>query len=252
MIEDRGILDAQQSDPMVSTKDNKPSTESAGKNMPNSGRNDSPFRVGERLSGTDAPSPSRVRLELSNDRVANLSSANAILEGLESVGHFGEAVDLAQAEELTHARLAERIFTAVESFRTAGLHDWVVRIRPDQETELNLRLTLHENQLIVHARLDRGSWDAVASSWPDLQAQLASRGVHLQGLESATAQSLVSQNTNSMSSEGFGQRNHSSENPRSQELQDLNQMFQLETPERRKPQPTTKSASSGNGWESWA
>jgi hypothetical protein len=160
-----------------------------------------------------------------------------------------------RTEAHLHARLVERIWSAIETFRSAGSNDWVVRIRPDQETELNLRLKMQENQLVIHAKLENGNWDALAPSWRDLQAHLANRGVQLQPLESSGDRSAWSQNFNPMNSDTQNQnlRQHADDEGRNfQDFRELDFRFAQETPARKKPQPAAKAAQSGNGWESWA
>jgi len=249
-----GIGDAQRPEHMVSTKDYEPRTELAGKNLPNSGRNDSPSRDGVRALA--ANELNRARVDSSAERMADLAiSAKTWLDNAEQARALEGSHASARAEAHLHARLTERIWSAVETFRSTGANDWVVRIRPDQETELNLRLKMQENQLVIHAKLENGNWETLAPSWRDLQAHLANRGIQLQPLENSGDRSGWSQNFNPMNSEPQNQnpRHHAGDEGRNfQDFRELDFRFGQEVPEHKKPQPAAKPVKSGNGWESWA
>ncbi|MBI4659590.1 MAG: hypothetical protein HY735_12185 [Verrucomicrobia bacterium] len=239
---------------MVSTKDSEPAIELAGKNMPASGKNDSPSRIPERAMSVNEPA--RARTVVSNEQLAEMAaSRNGSFELAHGVGEFGETISSARVHDPTHFRLAERVWSAVESFRSAGAHDWVVRIRADEQTELSLRLKLREDQLVIQARLESGNWEAIAPSWPELQSQLANRGVQLRPLETEASQYFASQNTNSMSSENHRQPQQGSDGSRDPEFREFDLRFNGESSEPRKQRstpPAARPARPARGWESWA
>ena len=101
------------------------------------------------------------------------------------------------------SRLSDQVWSAVESFRAQGARDWTVRIRPDHDTELNLRMRLQGNQLVVHAQLEAGRHELISSRWNELQFILADRGVQLQPLESGAGNGQP-HNQNQHGSSQFG------------------------------------------------
>lgn len=246
-----GIIDAQQTAQMAPGKDDDSSVESSRKNMPNSGKNDSPARVSDPVM---APSEAlRPRREVVPDKFGGVSIISNVGLDKAEVNHFGgDAVAGAHGEDHLHTRLAERIWSAVESFRTSGASDWIVRIRPDQDSELNLRLRLQSNQLIVQAHLGNGNWDAVTTRWPELQAQLAERGVQLRPLDGDQRNDSFAQNFNQMNPDNPSDRRQSGDFGKNQEAPELDLRFLGELPERRKGTAKTAATSSANGWEGWA
>lgn len=252
-VDRSGIGDAQHDEHMVWTKNNEPGPELAGKNMPNSGKNDFPSRnPGQVLAANEL---NRARVDSSGDRMADLAfSSNAWLDNAERARSLDEPIGSLRADGHLHARLTERIWSAIETFRSSGSDNWIVRIRPDHDVELNLRLKVQENQLVIHARLESGNWDALAPNWRDLQAQLANRGIQLQPLEGSGDRSALSQNFNPMNSDPQNQRQHHAgeDGSRFQDLRELDFRFASEVAERKKPRAAAKTNNPGKGWESWA
>lgn len=173
-----GTGDAQQaSDMAVSAKFNSES-EASGKNLPVGSRIDSAATV----RGQDLPPVASERNSVESVQgslllVAGQGSSRGFIRGAES-SHA-----LVEGRSSLNQNLTEGMWTAVESFRSQGGEDWVVRLRPDSENAVQLRMKLQDNQLVIHAKLESGNVDLVAAKWNELQSVLGERGIQLKPLE---------------------------------------------------------------------
>lgn len=80
------------------------------------------------------------------------------------------------------ARVLALMAGAVVQFRRTGTDDFDVSIRPDPDTEINLRVSLAGTGVEIQAELRRGDAAALAARWPDLQERLAQQGIKLAAL----------------------------------------------------------------------
>ncbi len=107
---------------------------------------------------------------------------------VQSVSATGQAQGstMAQFSTLTPqvSALMESIWNRVTTFRLRGDSSWTVRIRPDQDTALQLTIKMGTTGLEVHTRLQHGDMAKLGASWGDLQNALSERGVQLHDLES--------------------------------------------------------------------
>ena len=202
-----GTVDAKQGNAMALSAKSETGNGDIGTNLPISGKNDS---FPNRLAGDLRAVESReVRVEpLTNERRQPVLQAGSQLgpDGVKNVER--SSLDSSAVGRVQAGRLVEEVRSAIENFRAVGSSEWEVKVRADQDTQLNLKLKMHENQLTVQATLERGNWETVAPRWNELRATLAERGVDLKPLESGTGQSFNSgQSSNShLGSNGSNQK----------------------------------------------
>ena len=158
------------------------------------------------------------------------------------------------------AMIGEHLWSAVDSFRATGRHDWDVRIKPDTGTELSLKLSVNGNQLQIVAKVDRGDMNAMASHWGELQTAFAARGIELKPLESSSGQNQGSQHkepeANFLNTDSNGKRQPDFQGENQQEtLDDGLAMLLGEKASRtmkRAPEPAPAKRSSSGILETWA
>ncbi|MDA1276095.1 MAG: hypothetical protein O2960_18925, partial [Verrucomicrobia bacterium] len=194
----RGTVDAQLDDDMAHTATSESYSRAFGKNIPESAKNDIPLGTGRRgLSGFE-PSVNV------NGRMADSAGLTGAQTGTQVQNASGSRFEsVIESSGAAPSRLSDQVWSAVESFRAQGARDWTVRIRPDHDTELNLRMRLQGNQLVVHAQLEAGRHELISSRWNELQFILADRGVQLQPLESGAGNGQP-HNQNQHGSSQFG------------------------------------------------
>ena len=245
-----GTLDAKQVSAMALSAKSESGSSPFGKNIPRVGRNDSYFSLAEQNPSLLESREARADV-LGSERpsAALLVNPSAGSETLKSTEHrLSNSVDAVSSRSI---RLAEEVWSAVESFRATSGKDWEVRIRPDAETQLNLKLTVHENQLHIHAKLESGNWEAMGPRWNELQALFAERGAQLRPLELSVTPGWNGQPSGQFGFAGHEQRQSAFESARREEFAETGARFSEEPAQQRK---TTKAtpAKSGAAWETWA
>jgi len=83
-------------------------------------------------------------------------------------------------------RLSELIMPQVKLLDRSRSEVLSVLLTPDANTSITLHLRLTSNGVEAHATCDRGDLVGLNSSWTDLQASLATQGVHLLPLQPPT------------------------------------------------------------------
>lgn len=245
-----GTVDAQLPRDMARRASNEFYSQDSGKNIPEAAKNDSILGLSRRNAPVVEPS-------LGVKARASELTANSGAQILSSItaNPTGRLVGMSESTGVLQSRLSDHILSAVESFHAQGSRDWIVRIRPDQNTELNLRLQLQNNQLVIQARLDSGRSDLIAPRWNELQQVLAARGVQLQPLESG------SENTQGQSQTHNGSSQFSSNSPQQKESFEQQQReleFLARGSFRSGQTSATAEASkeeaenSQDGWQTWA
>ena len=247
-----GTVDAEQGSAMALRANSETGIEMLGKNVPSVGNIDSALRPYE---PTLSSAGSRLVMpELISQRVQdasafyNLSSNN---EG-QKVSEPG-AMEFGESVRVAAAKLVDHVWSAVEKFHATSQQDWVVSIRPDRETHLNLKLKLQDNQVHVHATLESGNWGAVAPHWPELQAVLAERGIQLKPLEAGSGQnSLPQQQLNQFGSGGNEHRQTTADRAYAREFLDLTRDLARPSAEPQKTATTRTSSRPNQVLETWA
>ena len=247
-----GTVDAEQGSAMALRANSETGIEMLGKNVPSFGSIDSALRPYEPI--LSSAGSRLVKPELVSQRVQdasafyNLSSNN---EG-QKVSEPG-AMEFGESVRVTATKLADHVWSAVEKFHATSHQDWVVSIRPDQETHLNLKLKLQDNQVHVHATLESGNWGAVAPHWPELQAVLAERGIQLKPLEAGSGQnSLPQQQLNQFGSGGNEHRQTTADRAYAREFLDVTRDLARPSAEPKKTATTRTSSRPNQVLETWA
>ena len=79
--------------------------------------------------------------------------------------------------------LLEKIWNAVSTFRARGGDEVVVKLQPDNRTEVQLTIKYGKAGVEIQARMQQGDGSQLAAGWNELQQSLADRGVTLANLE---------------------------------------------------------------------
>lgn len=79
--------------------------------------------------------------------------------------------------------MLEKIWNAVSSFRARGGDEVVVKLQPDNRTEVQLTIKYGKAGVEIQARMQQGDGSQLAAGWNELQQSLADRGVTLANLE---------------------------------------------------------------------
>ncbi|MGY8771691.1 MAG: hypothetical protein ACKVH8_25010, partial [Pirellulales bacterium] len=87
-----------------------------------------------------------------------------------------------KGQAAARAIVYREIMSAVEAFRGMNNARWAMTIEPFDSLRIQLDLRMTDSQLVVQARLDRGSQTLLSSGWSELQASLAEKDVDLKSL----------------------------------------------------------------------
>ena len=79
--------------------------------------------------------------------------------------------------------MLEKIWNAVSTFRARGGDEVVVKLQPDNRTEVQLTIKYGKSGVEIQARMQQGDGSQLAAGWNELQQSLADRGVTLANLE---------------------------------------------------------------------
>ncbi|MDA7653314.1 hypothetical protein N8644_00860 [bacterium] len=87
-----------------------------------------------------------------------------------------------KGQAAARAIVYREIMSAVEAFRGMNNARWAMTIEPFDSLRIQLDLRMTDSQLVVQARLDRGSQALLSNGWSELQASLAEKDVDLKSL----------------------------------------------------------------------
>jgi hypothetical protein len=207
--------------------------------------------------------PRTVSTPASNVTQAN-ASPNSPLSALASVS-LEKAIPVAAGAHVENARppQADKVFTDVTecavSFKRVGMDSADVNLRPDQSTEINLRLSVNNGQVEVAARLERGNFDSLNTHWADLQQSLAQQGIRIGQLDHASfnqnfgGNQQNNQTTSSQTAQqglGDGPGRHPS--ARTTEGPEESPLSVASAVLTRGGRNNGSAAATGRGWEMWA
>jgi hypothetical protein len=138
----------------------------------------------ERSASLKAPVPNRAIGE-----EFRISETNSLSGGLaDLLVKAGQdtttAKDLSQVRSASHERLFHLVETQAQLARENKMERVSVVLRPDEQTEIVLRLRVQDGQVQAHARCERGDFANLNSGWTDLQRSLLECGVKLDALSS--------------------------------------------------------------------
>ena len=153
------------------------------------GSGDGPWAHGSHAPTSDHAQPGRLRSATSTQaRIQEVTGMPAEIQP-----SSGEIAALGEAALPTVAPAAEamleRIWSQVTAFRLQGASQYVVELRPDAQTQLQLTIQFGASGLEIQPRLQQGDLSRMNAAWGELQAGLAERGVQLRPLESSQASS---------------------------------------------------------------
>lgn len=142
--------------------------------------------------------------------------------GLSEVNRPSRDLDLDGTDKVakapTHERLLHLVQSEVQLVRSTKADRLSVVLRPDNDTEILLRLRVQDGAIEAHARCDRGNYAALNSQWGDLQEALSACGVRLAPLTVSMGSGYEWQNgsqTRFDSSSSFNQPRQSQHPPSS-------------------------------------
>jgi hypothetical protein len=245
-----GTLAAQQKTEMALSAKSETGNNSFGKNIPVVGIIGSSMGGAEReLVNTEFR---EAKIDLTGNQTANSLVNLSGSTSSDRIRHT-EHSELSTREygSFRGNRLADDVWSAVQTFRATSAKDWDVKIRTDQDTQLNLRLTLQDNQLHIQARLENGNWETMAPRWSELQSLLADRGVQLRPLESSNGHNWSQNSFQQFGSNGNEQRQSTSNSARDQGFVEVGKGFPDEPVRSRKTESPTPSRPSAI-LEKWA
>ena len=148
--------------------------------------------------------------------------------------------------------LMEKIWNAVSTFRARGGDELVVKLQPDNKTEVQLTIKYGNAGVEIQARMQQGDSQQLTSGWSELQQALADRGVSLSDLgREGSNESNFEQTA----------RNFDKNSQNKAENKELNigddqgdwSALELEPKAENKAQTRREKALPGHdGWQSWA
>jgi hypothetical protein len=142
----------------------------------------------------------------------------------------------------------------VVTFKNVGASSMDAVVRPDSATAISLQLSLHNGQVEVAARLDRGNIEGLQSHWGELQTSMAQQGVRVGALHSSsssnnpTSSGTPSQNSGAAAGQQQQTPRRALRSP--QTLDELPLVGSVTEP--LKAKPSTPAATARRGWEKWA
>jgi hypothetical protein len=182
-----------------------------------------------------------------NDLASRLNQMEVDLQSVQS-----KSIQ-AKGQPAARAIVYREIMSAVEAFRGMNSARWAMTIEPFDSLRIQLDLRMTDSQLVVQARLDRGSQALLSSGWNELQASLAEKDVDLKSLITngqKEGSGTLFNGKNGRQSDGT-QRDD--ESWFSEELGELMAEFEKEAQKPRKAKHTNRKARMPDAtFESWA
>ena len=152
--------------------------------------------------------------------------------------------------------MLEKIWDAVTTFRIRGENEMVLKVQPDNDTEMQLTIKYGAGGVEIEARMHQGDGRQLTSGWNELQQQLSERGVNLSEL---TSDSTERSGNDSDSRQFTRHAHHSYEIPEFQirdDEVDWAALGMAATREQEKAksvkESTDKVEEAYDGWQSWA
>ncbi len=152
-----------------------------------------------------------------------------------------------------NAIVYRQVMSAVEAFRGMNTSRWAMTIEPFNNLRIQLDLRMSDSQLVVQAKLERGSQAVLGNGWSELQASLAEKDVDLRSLITGNQKeghSYMSGGKNERQSDGT---NRDEESWFSEELSELLEEFDKEVQKPGKAKRNSRKARTAETmFESWA
>ena len=159
----------------------------------------------------------------------------------------------AKGQATARAIVYREVMSAVETFRGMNTSRWAMTIEPFNNLRIQLDLRMSDSQLVVQAKLERGSQAVLGNGWSELQASLAEKDVDLKSLITGNQKeghSYMFGGKNDRQSDGS---NRDEESWFSEELSELVAEFEKEAQKPGKAKRNRKKARMAETtFESWA
>ena len=158
-----------------------------------------------------------------------------------------------KGQPVARAIVYREIMSAVETFRGMNSARWAMTIEPFDSLRIKLDLRMLDSQLVVQARLDRGSQALLSGGWSELQASLAEKDVDLKSLITNGQKEGGGTLFNEKNKRQFGGTQRDDESWFSEELGELMAEFEKGARQPRKAKHTNRKARMADAtFESWA
>ena len=158
-----------------------------------------------------------------------------------------------KGQATARAIVYREVMSAVETFRGMNTSRWAMTIEPFNNLRIQLDLRMSDSQLVVQAKLERGSQAVLGNGWSELQASLAEKDVDLKSLITGSQKeghSYMFGGKNDRQSDGS---NRDEESWFSEELSELVAEFEKEAQKPGKANRNRKKARMAETtFESWA
>lgn len=158
-----------------------------------------------------------------------------------------------KGQAAARAIVYREIMSAVEAFRSMNNARWAMTIEPFDSLRIQLDLRMTDSQLVVQARLDRGSQALLSSGWSELQASLAEKDVDLKSLISNGQKENGDTLFNGKNGRQSDESQRGTESWFSDELGELMAEFEKEAKQPQKAKRTNRKPRMADAtFESWA
>ena len=158
-----------------------------------------------------------------------------------------------QGQAAARAIVYREIMSAVEAFRGMNNARWAMTIEPYDSLRVQLDLRMTDSQLVVQARLDRGSQALLSSGWSELQASLAEKDVDLKSLITNGQKENGDTLFNGKNGRQSDESQRGNESWFSDELSELMAEFEKEAQQPREAKRTNRKPRMADAtFESWA
>ncbi|MDX1952351.1 MAG: hypothetical protein SFY81_09200 [Verrucomicrobiota bacterium] len=107
-------------------------------------------------------------------------------EGRFEVQSAGEVSSPARANRIEASEVYAALRTEISKMRQFQANNMALVLRPDQDTELFIRLEIRHGIVEAHARCEKGDFNSLNGQWGQLQETLAGQGVRLADLSDTT------------------------------------------------------------------
>ena len=153
--------------------------------------------------------------------------------------------------------MLEKIWDAVTTFRVRGENEMTVKMRPDNDTEMQLTIKYGNGGVEIEARMQQGDGRQLASGWNELQQQLSERGVNLGDLASEDFEETTRDSDPRQFNRQGQPQSHPTEFQIGDEEADWAALGMAATRDKEPtrttaPESTDKVEEAYDGWQSWA
>ena len=153
--------------------------------------------------------------------------------------------------------MLEKIWDAVTTFRVRGENEMTVKMRPDNDTEMQLTIKYGNGGVEIEARMQQGDGRQLASGWNELQQQLSERGVNLGDLASEDSEETTRDSDPRQFNRQDQPQSHPTEFQIGDEEADWAALGMAATRDKEPtrttaPESTDKVEEAYDGWQSWA